>query len=92
LLLSTGQQKQMYPKKGQKTMAKSNEKALIVKKVAEKHGVTTAYVYAILAGDRTNEAIFTDYMTLKENIDDVLDNTLINAVNEIIPLPKKSSR
>lgn len=68
-----------------KTKPKDNQRALIVKKVAEKHGVTPAYVYMILSGERDNEEIFADYMELKENIKAVLENALLNEVKNLVP-------
>lgn len=60
-----------------KTRPKDNQRALLVKKVAEKHGVTPRYIYQILNGDRENEEIFADYMELKEQVTALFKNALL---------------
>lgn len=59
---------------------KDNQKAFLVKKIADKHGVTTRFVYQVLAGDRENEAIFSDYMTAKEDTDKAIENIQNNGL------------
>lgn len=65
------------PKKYKKTNTKDKLKAIVVEKVAQKHGVKPNYVYKITAGDRTNEKIFSDYMNGYE--------LLVNTVNQLVP-------
>lgn len=72
------------------TTKRDAKKAFLVKKVAEKHGVTKDLVYKVLNGDRENEAILTDFMNLKETIDNAIetlqDNPLMHAVRRAVPL------
>ena len=63
------------------TVSRDNRKALIVKKVAEKNRVSTNLVYKVLAGDRDNEQILSDYLTIKEEV----DNAIVNAVKKLVP-------
>jgi|GEM_PF-4866397 len=69
---------------------KDNQKAFIVKKLAAKHGLKTDMIYKILRGDRDNETILTEYMTMKEDIDEAVekiqDNPLMKAVLNVCPL------
>lgn len=69
-----------------KTIPRDNLRALIVKKIAERHRVTPDYVYKVTDGTRTNEEILSSYMELSETIKDVFDNDLVNAVKKLIPL------
>ena len=63
------------------TRNKDNKKALIVKKLAEKHGVKPNMVYKVLAGDRNNDEILGDYLEMSEE----LDNLLLQAVKKAVP-------
>lgn len=71
-----------------KQRTKDNQRALIVKKVAERHGVTPAFVYMVTDGTKQNEAILSDYMETYEKINDVFDNELLKAVNKLSPFKK----
>jgi nanoRNase/pAp phosphatase (c-di-AMP/oligoRNAs hydrolase) len=68
-----------------KQRTKDNQRALIVKKIAEKHGVSTSFVYMVTNGTRENEAILSDYMESFEKVNDVFDNDLLKAVNHLLP-------
>lgn len=68
-----------------KQRTKDNLRALIVKKVAERHGVTPAYVYMVTDGTKTNEEILLSYMELEESVKDVFDNQLLKEVNALAP-------
>jgi hypothetical protein len=59
---------------------RDSEKASLVKKVADIHGVSTRYVYMILNGDREHEAVFTTYMNLLEGT-----NELLEKVKQMVP-------
>jgi len=72
-----------------KQRIKDNQRALIVKKIAERHGVTPAFVYMVTDGTRTNEEILSDYMEMNEKINDVLENPLLEAVNKLVPFNNK---
>lgn len=65
---------------------KDNQRALIVKKIADKHRVSFSYIYKILNGERENEKIFADYMELKEQINNVFDNAFLEAVKKAASL------
>jgi hypothetical protein len=67
---------------------RSGLRASIVKKVAAKHGLTKWAVYKIIRGDRQNDAVFADYMELKQivdNIEHLQDNPLMEAVLAAVP-------
>lgn len=64
-----------------KTEKRNNLKAFIAKKVAENHEITVRQVYRVLAGDSENEEVFTDYMTMYEEV----EQTLVNAVKKLVP-------
>ena len=48
--------------------------------VADMHGVTSDYVRKVINGKRTNERILSDYITLKQG-----KNLLIEAVKNAVP-------
>jgi hypothetical protein len=58
------------------TVNRDNQKALIVKKLVEKHKVTPAYVYLVIDGKRNNEAIFSEYIDLHQALEMLWSNTL----------------
>ncbi|HMP92591.1 MAG TPA: hypothetical protein PKD90_06955 [Phnomibacter sp.] len=67
---------------------RSGLRASLVKKVAAKHGLTKWAVYKIIRGDRQNDAVFADYMAMKEiadNIEHLQDNPLMEAVLATVP-------
>jgi len=64
---------------------KDNQKALIVKKLAEKHHLTKAYIYLVIDGERNNDEILSDYMELSEGLKNYFDNALLTEVNNLVP-------
>jgi len=42
-------------------------------------------------GTKNNETILADYMEMHEKINDVFDNDLLKAVNDLVPFAKKTS-
>ncbi len=68
------------PKKLTKERKRCSQKAFIVKLVADKHKINPKSVYRILNADRSNEAVFGDYMELYEK-----SNLLLTAVNQLVP-------
>lgn len=67
-----------------KTVNRDNQKALLVKKLAIKHGVKTDYIYKVLSGDRNDEVIFEDYMKCDEAMELLLHNLLAPCLPQII--------
>jgi len=59
-----------------KNQQRDNRRALIVEKIAEKHGLKRKTVYAILRGDRKNEAVMDDYITMSMGIESALSKQL----------------
>jgi hypothetical protein len=59
---------------------RDNRKAFIVAEIADKHGVSTRYVYMVLAGSRDNEQILSDYLAVHEST-----NLLLAAVKNACP-------
>ena len=60
------------------------QKAYIVKKLAEKHGLSTRHIYRIVDTGEHNEAVFADYMTMKETLHMPV-NLLLKAVENLVP-------
>lgn len=64
-------------------------KTILVKTIADKYGITERSVYRVLAGDQENQAVFDDYMNLREEQEQrlaIYQNTpLLNAVKELVP-------
>jgi hypothetical protein len=67
-----------------KTMTNGNQKALIVKKVAEKHRLTPAYVYMVYNGDRNNDEVLEDLIGYNEALNMLFENRLCPSTYEII--------
>lgn len=65
---------------GMKKQKRDSRKAFIVKELAEKHGVTTRYVYMVLDGERDSERILSDYLELYQGT-----NKLLEAVKKAVP-------
>ncbi|SEW02286.1 hypothetical protein SAMN05428988_1348 [Chitinophaga sp. YR573] len=59
---------------------RDNRKAFIVSEIADKHGVSTRYVYMVLAGERDNEPILSDYLAVYQST-----NLLLAAVKNAVP-------
>ena len=57
-----------------------------VKKIAKKGGVSERYVYMVLAMERTNEQILSDFMRLQEEEEQVFKNLMLEQVNQLVPL------
>lgn len=64
-----------------KNQQRDNRRALIVEKIAEKHGLKRKTVYAILRGDRNNEDVMDDYITMSMEV----ENLLLKAVKKAVP-------
>jgi hypothetical protein len=67
---------------------KDNQKAFLLKKVATKHGVTMRYARMVITGERSNDGILEDYMSMKEItdcIEHIQDNPLMEAVLAAVP-------
>ncbi len=62
-----------------KTIAHDSDKASLVKKTADIHGVSTRFVYMVLNGERGNDEVFTTYMNLHEGVND-----LVEAVKQMV--------
>lgn len=52
-----------------KPVKRDNQKTLLVKKLAIKHGVTPQYVWMVVDGTRQNEAIMTDYLEIDSDLE-----------------------
>jgi hypothetical protein len=80
-----------------KTVTRDNQKALLVKKLADKHGVTQDYIYKIIDGSRNNEEIFTDYMQMDEALELMFNNLCrpcepaIYTYNNLKPTPLETT-
>ena len=76
-----------------KQVYRDNQKTLLVKKLAEKHGVTPAYVWMVLDGTRVNEAILSEYLELDEALELLFTNRLKPCIPQIISFknPKPQS-
>ncbi len=66
------------------TAKRDNQKTLLVKKLAEKHGVSEDYIYKIINGERICETIFADYMKLDEALELLFTNMLTPCIPQII--------
>ncbi len=64
-----------------KNQQRDNRRALIVEKIAEKRGLKRKTVYAILRGDRNNEDVIDDYVTMSMEV----ENALLKAVKKVVP-------
>lgn len=53
----------------QKPVKRDNTKTLLVKKLAEKHGVTPQYVWMVVDGTRENSEIMSDYLELESELE-----------------------
>ncbi len=71
-----------------KNQQRDNRRALIVEKIAEKRGLKRKTVYAILRGDRNNEDVIDDYVSMSLSI----KNALLEEVKRVVPFhnPKTS--
>ncbi len=56
-----------------KPTKRDNQKTLLVKKLAEKHGVTPEYIWMVVDGSRTNESILADYLELESALENLFD-------------------
>lgn len=65
---------------------RSNQKALIVKKIAERRGLTTNNIYKIIRGDVKNEDVVADYVDMNLEM-----NRLLKHVNETVPFYETSN-
>lgn len=79
------QQNKYILKEMRNPRTKDNQKALIVKKLAEKHTKTKAYIYLVIDGERNNDEILADYMELTEGLKNYFDNAFLTAVNNLVP-------
>lgn len=61
------------------------EKAARVIKVARKNGLKEDTVYAVVKGDRVNEKVLDDYITLAHIESAWENNTLLQAVIDLVP-------
>ena len=64
---------------------RSNLKALIVKKIAERRGLKPNTIYKILNGDRENEDVMDDYITMTLSV----KNALLREVERVVPFDEK---
>jgi hypothetical protein len=74
-------------------MIKNNEKpktrdslnAALVDKTVELTGVSKRHVYLVMSGDRYNPTVLNTYMELLEGVNQVFENQMLKAVNELVP-------
>lgn len=64
-----------------KNQQRDNQKALIVEKIAEKRGLKRKTVYSILRGDRKNEDVLDDYVSMTLSV----KNALLDEVKRVVP-------
>lgn len=62
-----------------------NQKAFIVKKVADSYGVEPRYVYMVLNGERNNDEILNTYIELYQETTSLVENKLLAAANSLVP-------
>lgn len=74
-------------KNANKTIARDPQRADLVKKVADIHGVSTQYIYQILKCQRENEEIFSTYMFLLQE-----GNALVEAARQMVPFSKQTKK
>ena len=67
-----------------KTYQRDIEDAARIIKTARITGVTKRHVRHVINDDRNNELVFTTYMTLKEEEQEI-ENKLLAEVNKLVP-------
>jgi hypothetical protein len=70
------------------TKEQSSQRGFLVTKLAAKYGFSKRYIWMVIRGDRQNDAVFADYMAMKEiadNIEHLQDNPLMEAVLATVP-------
>lgn len=71
----------------EKKRRRDPEKANIVEKTAEIHGVSKRLVYQVISGDRINEEVLTTYMNLLEAYKEATEHVKLKAhINKIVPI------
>ena len=60
-------------------------KTFIVKKMADKRGVSQSLIRKVINGDRINEELFSEYIELYQEATNLVENKLLKAVNELVP-------
>lgn len=65
----------------------NNLKALIVEKIAEKRGLKKNMIYKVLRGDRENEDVMDDYVSMTLSV----KNALLQEVERVVPFNEKSN-
>lgn len=64
-----------------KNQVHNNLRALIVEKIAEKRGLKKNMIYKVLRGDRENEDVIDDYVSMTMNV----KNALLKEVEGVVP-------
>lgn len=72
-----------------KMKIRDNKRAYLIKKVAQKHGVSKSLVEKCVAGTRNNDEILSDLDDLNRAVDalieDYQNNKLMHAVKDLVP-------
>lgn len=72
-----------------KMKTRDNKRAFLIKKVAQKHGVSKSLVEKCITGTRTNDEILADLDDLNRAVDTLIEdyqnNKLMAAVKELVP-------